>query len=84
MQITAIKLNQRFHVLTTSMKIAIFWDVVLCSMVEFSGYFREAYSLLHQGVIALMIEAVNASQTSVNIYHTTRHNNRRPKCRKIL
>jgi hypothetical protein len=36
----------------------VFWDVALCNLA----------------VIALMMEAANTSETSVNFYQTTRHN----------
>jgi hypothetical protein len=54
------------------MKMAVFWVVELCSLVEvFSDIFRGACCLL----ITLMMGAENASETSVNFYHTTRRNN---------
>jgi hypothetical protein len=31
------------------MKMAVFWDVVLCSLVEFDWHFRGAYCPHHQG-----------------------------------
>jgi hypothetical protein len=81
----------RFQVLTaTSMKIAVFWDVPLKSLVESDWCFRGAYCLHHRGdhsphqpllslpatqmIIALMMEAVNTSETSVTTYQTTRRN----------
>jgi hypothetical protein len=33
----------------TSVKMAVFWDVVLCSLVDIYWCFRGAYSLRHQG-----------------------------------
>jgi DNA gyrase inhibitor GyrI len=47
-------------------KIAIFWDVAPCSLVEVYRRFRGACCL-----IALMIEAENTSETWVNFYQTT-------------
>jgi hypothetical protein len=44
------------------MKMTVFWDVMPCSLIEV--YPR-----------ALMMKAVNTSETSVNFYQTTRRNN---------
>jgi hypothetical protein len=53
----------RFQVLTTAiMKVAVFWVVAPCSLVE---VYRPA----------LMMEAASTSETSVNFYQTTRSNN---------
>jgi hypothetical protein len=52
------------------MKFRVFLDVAPCSHVEVYRRFRGAYCLHHQG--ALMMEAVRTSETSVNIYLTTR------------
>jgi hypothetical protein len=48
-----------------SVKLAVFWDVAPCSPVNTDPRFR---------VIILMMEAVRSSETTVNIYHTTRRN----------
>jgi hypothetical protein len=54
-----------FEVLTAvSMKIAVFWVVAPCSLVEVYQRFR--------GPIALMMEAARTSETLVNFYQTTR------------
>jgi hypothetical protein len=54
----------RFHILTaTSRKMAVFWDVASCNLVDTDQYFRAAY---------LMIEAVGFSEISVNIHKTRR------------
>jgi hypothetical protein len=45
------------------MKMAVFWDVALCSVVD-----------LDQLFIALMVEAVSISETSVSIYQETWRN----------
>jgi hypothetical protein len=45
------------------MKMAVFWVVARCSLIEV--YRRQA----------LMMEAASTSETSVNFYQTTRHNN---------
>jgi hypothetical protein len=53
------------------------WDVAQCSVVEVYRRFRGAYCLHHQGdkwLIALMMEAVSTSETSINVYQTTRRN----------
>jgi hypothetical protein len=58
----------RFQVLTAaSMKIAVFWIVAPCSLVEVYQRFR--------GAIAMMMEAASISKTSVNFYQTTRRSN---------
>jgi hypothetical protein len=55
-----------------SMKFRVFWDVAPCSQVDVDRRFRGAYCLHHQGV-ALIMEAVCTSETSININLTTRH-----------
>jgi hypothetical protein len=50
-------------------KIAVFGDVMPSSLVDYRGF------------IALMMEAVQTSETSVNIHQTTRRNN--PKYRHL-
>jgi hypothetical protein len=54
------------------MKMTVFWDVAPCGLVEVDRHFRGAYCLHHQ--VALMVEAVSTSETSVNFYETTRRN----------
>jgi hypothetical protein len=49
----------------------VFWDVVSCSLVEVPKVL--AASIIR--AIALLMEAVSTSETSVNFYQTTRHNN---------
>jgi hypothetical protein len=44
---------------------AVFWDVALCSLVEVS---RRSASI----IIAMKEEAASTSETSVNVYQTTR------------
>jgi hypothetical protein len=58
------------------MKITVFWDVALCSLVEIDRCFRGAHCLHHQGdvLIALMMEAVSISETLVSFYQTTQRN----------
>jgi hypothetical protein len=57
----------RFQVLTVaSMKMAVFWVVAPCNLVEVCRRFRERR--------ALMMEASNTTETSVNLYQTTRRN----------
>jgi hypothetical protein len=46
---------------------AVFWVVVLCSLVEVYQHFRGPSASL----IALMMEAARASKTLVNFYQTT-------------
>jgi hypothetical protein len=47
---------------------AAFWDVAPCSLVDNDTCFRVLTA------IVLMMKTVNISETSVNIYQTTRHN----------
>jgi hypothetical protein len=42
----------------------------LCLVVGIDSPFRGSYCLHHQGVIILVMEAVNPSETLVNIYQT--------------
>jgi hypothetical protein len=57
----------RFQVLTAaSMKLTVFWDVALCSLVEVYRRFRGAYSLHHQGVALIMVMMANIYQTSLH------------------
>jgi hypothetical protein len=56
---------------------AVVWDVAPCRLVEVDR--RDACCLHHQGddglvIIALMMDAANTSETSVNFYQTTRRN----------
>jgi hypothetical protein len=46
----------------TSMKMTVFWDIAPCSLGETERWW-----------IALMMEAVSTSETSVNFSQTTRH-----------
>jgi hypothetical protein len=63
-----------FQVFTAaSKKMAIFWVVAPYGLVEVYRRFREACCLHH--LIALMMEAANTSEMTVNFYQTTRHNN---------
>jgi hypothetical protein len=62
------------------MKMGVFWVVAPCSLVEVHRRFRGACYLDHQGsdewiVIALMMEAASACETSVNFYQTKWRNN---------
>jgi hypothetical protein len=51
------------------MKMAVFWVVEPCSLVEVYQRFRGP-CCLHQG-IALMMEAARTCETLVNLYQTT-------------
>jgi hypothetical protein len=55
--------------LVARMKMAVFWVVAPCSLVEVYQHFRGPCCLHHQG--ALMMEAASTSETSVNFYQTT-------------
>jgi hypothetical protein len=69
-QWTATIYYVRFQVLTAaSVKMTVFWDVTLCSLVEVYRRFRAACCL---PAIALTMEEACSSETSVNFYQTTR------------
>jgi hypothetical protein len=55
------------------MKITIFWNVALCSLIEIGRSFSSAYCLHRQS--ALMMQAVSNAETSANFYQTTECNN---------
>jgi hypothetical protein len=53
---------ERFQILTAaSMKVAAFWDVAPCSLVEADRHFRDSYFLYHRPVM----ETEHTSGTSV-------------------
>lgn len=52
------------------MKIAVFWDVAMCNVLEVYNRFRCTYCLHHQG--ALMLESVSTYETLVMLNETTR------------
>jgi hypothetical protein len=52
--------------LSTEVKMAVFWVVAQCSLVEVYRRFRGACCLYHQGDLSLMV---------VNFYQTTLRNN---------
>jgi hypothetical protein len=56
------------------MKLTACWEIVTCSLVEVDRRFRGATVSIITAMIALMMEAVRTSKTSVNFYKTTRHN----------
>jgi hypothetical protein len=61
----------RFQVLTlASMKMAVFWDVATCNLVEIDRRFRDAYCLHYQGAGI----AVSTSETCMYFYQTTGRN----------
>jgi hypothetical protein len=49
---------------------AVFWDVVPCSLVKIVRRFRGAHCFHHQSDESLVMGAVSTSETSVNIYQT--------------
>jgi hypothetical protein len=62
-----------FEVLTAvSTKMAVFWVVAPCSLVEVYQRFRGPCCLHYQALIALIMETATPSETSVNFYQTTR------------
>jgi hypothetical protein len=52
------------------MKMAVFWVVAPCSLVVV-----DISEMFSASIIALMMEAVSTSETSVKFYQTTRRNN---------
>jgi hypothetical protein len=63
----------RYQVLTAaSMKMAVFWVVAPCSLVDVNHRFRGTYCLYHHGD---ELQAASTSDTLVNFYQTTRRNN---------
>jgi hypothetical protein len=58
-----------------SMKMTVFWVVASCRLVEAYRRFKGTCHLLFQDDDALMMEAASTSETSVNLYQTTRRNN---------
>jgi hypothetical protein len=52
------------------MKMTVFWDVAPCSLQKST----DVSEVLSEAMIALMMEAVSISETSVNCYQTTRRN----------
>jgi hypothetical protein len=50
---------------------AVFWDVTPCSLVEMTDV---SEVLTFSIIIALLMEAVSTSETSVTFYHSTRCN----------
>jgi hypothetical protein len=66
------------------MKMAVLWVVMPCSLLE---VYRR--SEVPAALLTLMIEAASISETSVNFYRTTEHNNPEDshihtRCRKNL
>jgi hypothetical protein len=53
------------------MKMALFWVVVLCSLVEVYHNFRGVCFLSHR----VIMDAASTIETFVNFYQTTWHNN---------
>jgi hypothetical protein len=51
--------------------VAVFWDVVLCSLVGIARYFRGAGFLRHQGYDS---GSSKPSQTLVSMFQSTQHN----------
>jgi hypothetical protein len=59
----------------SNMKMAVFWDIAPCSLVEVDRRFKGRYCLHQQGdesFIALMMETVRTSETSVYFNETAR------------
>jgi hypothetical protein len=55
------------------MKMAVFWVVAPCSMVEFYRLFTDACCFHYQGFTAVLMEAAGTCETSVT-YQTRRRN----------
>jgi hypothetical protein len=56
-------------------KIAVFWDVAPCSLEEDYDVSEVLASSIIRVMMALITEAASTSETSVNVYQTTRRNN---------
>jgi hypothetical protein len=55
------------------MKFRVIWDVLPCSQILTDvSEMRTAFIIRAMNIIALMMEAVRTSETSANIYLTTR------------
>jgi hypothetical protein len=54
-----------------SMKMAVLWVAVLCSLVEVYLMFQWSFVPLSSGQWVLMVEAARTSEMSVNFYQTT-------------
>jgi hypothetical protein len=54
--------------MATSVKMAVFWDVAPCSLVEIDRSFRGTYCP------ELMMGALSSSETSMNFYQTVLRN----------
>jgi hypothetical protein len=54
------------------MKMAVFWDVAPCSLVEIEDV-SEVFTAFVIRAIALVMGAISISETSVSFYQTTRH-----------
>jgi hypothetical protein len=52
------------------MKITAFWDIVPCSIEQLTS----VSEVLTASIFTLMMEAVNTSEMSVNLYETTQRN----------
>jgi hypothetical protein len=63
--------EQNWELRTALVRSLVFWDVAPCSHVEVDRRLRGVYGLDNQGFIALMIEAVRTSETSVHFNVTT-------------
>jgi hypothetical protein len=63
--------------MVVGMKMAVFWIVTSCNLVEIHHHLRDTCCLHPKSSlpIALMIEAAGASETLVNFYQTTQHLN---------
>jgi hypothetical protein len=47
------------------MKIVSFWDIASCSLVEYDRHFKDVFASI---TIALMLEDIRTSETSVRLY----------------
>jgi hypothetical protein len=62
-------------------KMAVFWVVAPCGLVEVYRRLRDAFYLHHQGD-PLMMEAASTTKTSVNFYQISRRNI--PECSHLI
>jgi hypothetical protein len=50
-----------------NMKMAVFWEVMPCSLVDIDQHIRGAYCRDHLDIIALMMGVVSTCEISMNI-----------------
>jgi hypothetical protein len=56
---------------------AVFWIFVPCSLVDVYRRFRAACCCVSRTMMVVVMEAASISETSLNVYQTTRRNNQK-------